>query len=47
MAGSSFQSGALFWQVLPHPNLYWPYPVFGAAIAVLAFYIFGVVRNSN
>jgi hypothetical protein len=24
-------------ELLPHPDLYWPYPSFGAAIAALAW----------
>jgi len=46
-AGVSFQIGPIMLQILPHPSLYWPYPVFGLVIAALIFYLAGVLRNSN
>ncbi len=45
--GGSLQLGIILPQILLHPMFYWPYPVFGAIIAVLAFYLAGVLRNSN
>lgn len=30
-------SGPFVLELLPHPDLYWPYPSFGALIAVLAW----------
>jgi hypothetical protein len=44
---SALVSGPIFLQVLPHPSLYWPYPVFGFVIAGIAFYVARLVRNSN
>ncbi len=39
--------GPYFLQILPDPSLYWPYPIFGAAIAVLIFYLTKLLKNSN
>jgi hypothetical protein len=43
----SVQSGPIFLAVLPHPALYWPYPVFGLVIAALVLFLAAAIRSSN
>lgn len=40
-------AGPYFLEVLEHPSLYWPYPMFGALIAALTFYLVNLLKNSN
>ncbi len=44
-ARSGFTAGALFKFWIQRPDLYWPWPTFGAVIAGLAFYAVRILRR--
>lgn len=45
ISGEWGNSPEVFLQWLAHPHLYWVWPLFGGAFAILAFYAFALVTN--